>query len=1044
MAPPKRPSRTASPGPRAGRRRVSSATVPPSSETQPESLPAGAPTVEPSVPIVGIGASAGGLEALEAFLSHMPLDSGLALVVVTHMDPHVPSFLPELLSRVTRLPVREATDEQVLAANEVVVMPPGTSLALEQGCLRVRAAAMTPHGAPLPIDAFFRSLAEAQQEKAIGIILSGTGTDGTLGATAIKAVSGLVLVQDAQSARFSGMPQSAVATGLVDEVLSPEHMPAALLAYVRGPYLPRSAVVPEALAVSPEVLQEIVSLLHTHTGHSFAAYKVSTIRRRLERRLQLHQLAQPEHYVQYVRTHPEEIEQLFRELLIGVTSFFRDPEAFTVLATTVLPALLEQKRAGEVVRVWVAGCSSGEEAYSLGMVLHEALRQVGKPCTIQIFATDLDDQAIAVARRGLYPAGIAADVTPERLQRYFTHEEGAYRISKELRDLVVFARHDLLLDPPFTRLDLLSCRNLLIYLELHAQQRLLRVFHYALRAGGVLFLGASETLGSLGERFTTLSGLWKIFARHDEMPTTSLVPEPAVLSSSPVAYPAQHPAAAAPLGQLTPRAEAYLAQRYAPPSVLISAQGDIVHFHGRTGAYLEPPRGQPQLNIFRMARPGLDRLLLPMIRAVLAQEGPVLRTGVEITSNGTTLRTDVLIEPVPEAGALHGLLLVTFQSAATDPTMAAAPGPPPPRRGRRRAGDLEQELQETRASLQSTIEELEVTNEELTSANEELQSTNEEMQSANEELKTSREELQSLNEELQTVNAELRGKVDELSHANDDMTNLLNSTDITTIFLDEALQITRFTTQATRVMALIPSDVGRPVSDLTSHLDYATLLEDARAVLRTLAAHEQEVRTKHGVWYLVRILPYRTSDNVIKGLVLTFVDINHVKQAEAARQQALAQLEAGIAERQRAEEQLRWLSRVFMQTPAPLIVEDAAGTIVELNAAAERLYGWPREELLGQSIHTLVPAASHAQVDSFLAHCRQGTDMEQIASLRQTRTGEVIPVQMTVSPLSNEQGELLGLVTIAIHLPHEPVAPATPGPRLAPGDDRQREQEDAV
>jgi two-component system CheB/CheR fusion protein len=449
--------------------------------------------------------------------------------------------------------------------------------------------------------------------------------------------------------------------------------------------------------------------------------------------------------------------------------------------------------------------------------------------------------------------------------------------------------------------------------------------------------------------------------------------------------------------------------------VLITAQGDIVHFHGRTGAYLEPPPGQPSLNIFRMAREGLDRVLTPAIRAALVQEAPVIRSRVGIKTNGETILTDVRIEQIPESGPLQGLLLVTFRPAAVDASPAVAPAR---HRGRRRMADLERALQESRETLHSTIEELEAANEKLASANEELQSTNEEMQSANEELKTSREELQSLNEELQTVNAELREKVDELSYANDDMTNLLNSTDIATIFLDDVLQIKRFTPPATHVMALIPSDVGRPLSDLTSNLDYATLLDDANEVLRTLVAREKEVRTKNGAWYLVRILPYRTSENVVDGLVIVFVDIDNIKRAEAAQQQAVEQLEAGIAGRQRADEQVRWLSQAFLQAAVPLMIEDTNGSIVGLNAAAERLYGWTRKELLGKSMHTLVPAASQAQVDGFLARCRQGTGLDNVESFHQTKTGEVIPVRLTVFPLTNEHGELLGMVTMATHLPH--------------------------
>ncbi len=989
------------------------ATSPPSTPAQVTEQAASAPRNETGLPIVGIGASAGGLEALEMFFAHTPPDSGIAFVIVTHMDPHATSFLPELLGRTTSMPVREATEGQRLVPNEVTVMPPGTALVVEGGALHLRDIAI-PHGRPLPIDRFFRSLAEEQQEKAIGVILSGTGTDGTVGARAIKSMAGMVMVQEAQSAKFAGMPQSAIDAGLPDYVLPPEQMPAALRSYVQSPYHARSAAAPSTLDIAPEVLQDVMSLVHSHTGHSFTPYKISSIRRRVERRLILHQIAQPEQYPRYLREHPDELDRLFHELLIGVTAFFRDPEAFAALAT-IVPALLRTKRNGEPVRVWVPGCSTGEEAYSLAMLLRECLELAHKPCPVQIFATDLDDRAIETARLGRYPEGIAADVTPERLQRFFTHEDAAYQITKEIRETVIFAPHNLLVDPPFTHLDLLSCRNLLIYIDANTQHQLLDMFHYALHPGGVLFLGTSETIGHSDDLFSTQDRQWKIFTRNDVVPPAYPLPE----HTAPSFYPAitRAPQSSHDVqGFSTPgsQAEAYLAQRYAPPSVLITTRGDIVHFHGRTAPYLEPPRGQPSLNIFRMAREGLDQVLAPTIRAALAQDAPVVRPGITVTANGTTVTTDVIVERVHDSASLQGLLLVTFRPPATDPAPTAnAVASPTPRR--RRLVDVERELKETRESLQYTIEALEATNEELTSANEELQSTNEEMQSANEELKTSREEMQSLNEELQTVNAELHSKVDELSHANDDMTNLLNSTDIATIFLDDVLQIKRFTTQATRVMALILSDVGRPISDLTSHLDYATLVEDAHEVLRTLVPQEKEVRTNDGMWYLVRIMPYRTSENVIDGLVITFVDIDHVKRAESARQRASEQLEAEVAERRRIEERLQHLSKVFMEATVPIILEDVDGSITDLNAEAEQTYGWRREELIGQPITTLVPAEFQAQINDLLARCRRGENLRNVETVRQTKAGEDLRVLLTVSPLTDRNGEVAGMVTIAKH-----------------------------
>ena len=462
---------------------------------------------------------------------------------------------------------------------------------------------------------------------------------------------------------------------------------------------------------------------------------------------------------------------------------------------------------------------------------------------------------------------------------------------------------------------------------------------------------------------------------------------------------------------LSQGAEAYLAQRYAPPSVLVTARGDIVHFHGRTGAYLEPPRGSPSLNLFSMAREGLNRVLAPAIRAALAQEAPVVRHGVTVTTNGGTVSIDVIVERVLESPPLQELLLVSFQPAANlAPAVNRAGAAAPPRR---RMVNVERELQETRESLQSTIEELEAANEELTSANEELQSTNEETQSANEELKTSKEEMQSLNEELQMVNAELRSKIEELSHANDDMMNLLNSTAIATIFLDEQLQIKRYTTPATQVMALIPTDVGRPIHDLTSNLDYPALVSDAEEVLRTLVSQEKEVRTHNSTWYLVRIMPYRTAENLIDGLVLTFVDIDHVKRAEDARQRALEQLEAETEERRRVEGQLRHLSRVFQRATVPIILEDSHGVITDLNTEAERIYGWSREELIGQSVKTLIPAESHDQIDDLLDRCRRSENVREVATMHQTKSGELLRVFINVSPLTDDQGAITGFATIA-------------------------------
>jgi PAS domain S-box-containing protein len=565
-------------------------------------------------------------------------------------------------------------------------------------------------------------------------------------------------------------------------------------------------------------------------------------------------------------------------------------------------------------------------------------------------------------------------------------------------------------DPPFSQLDLLSCRNLLIYLDNHAQNQLITLFHYALRPGGLLFLGSSETISHLTDLFTVQDRQWKLFTRSGTSPAYPLPKQAAGPLYPSVTHSVPLGTAMSQMSTPSWRAEAYLAQRYAPPSVLVNAHGDIVHFHGRTGAYLEPPRGSPSLNLFSMAREGLDHVLAPAIRAALAREVPVVRHGVTINTNGSTVSIDVIVERVIETPPLQGLLLVSFQPAANPAPAVDADASPPLRR--RRRVDVERELQETRGSLQSTIEELEAANEELTSANEELQATNEETQSVNEELKTSREEMQSLNEELQTVNAELQGKIGELSYANDDMINLLNSIAVATIFLDDQLRIKRYTTPAIQMMALIPSDIGRPIRDLTSNLDYPELVADAEAVLRTLVMQEKEVRTQDGTWYLVRIMPYRTSENLIDGLILTFVDIDRVKRAENTRQRAVEQLNTETEERWRAEGQLRGLSKVFQEAAVSMILEDSYGAITDLNAETARVYGWSREELIGQPAKILVSAESHSQIDELRDRCHRGESLRHVATMHQTKSGELMRVFINVSPLTDDQGAITGFVTI--------------------------------
>lgn len=850
-------------------------------------------------PIVGLGASAGGLDALEKFLAHVPDDSGIAFVVVTHLHPGHVSLLPELLGKCTRMPVRTAADGLVVEPNTVYMSLPDGYLAILQGTLHL----MPPDEAGvlrLPIDYFFRSLAEDQQEKAIGIVLSGTGTDGSLGLKAIKGAGGMTMAQEPDSALYSGMPASAINTGLMDYIQPVERLPQQLVTYTHGAYL--ATTEPEAGGDEglSEPMQKIIVLLRTRAGHDFSVYKSNTIRRRIERRINVHQLTGPEQYLRLLQENPHELDLLFQELLIGVTNFFRDAEAFAALAKSVVPELLHGHADNTPVRVWVAGCSTGEEAYSLAILLQEGMDKARKHFPVQIFATDLDSQAIEVARRGFYVEGIARDVRPHRLARYFVKEEGGYRIKKEIRELVIFAPQNILKDPPFTKLDLIACRNLLIYVKATAQERLLALFHYALNPGGTLFLGSSENIIGLSDHFTVMNKKWKIFQRKDlggrhTLPAQS--PLPAAKTGAVAGSPADMPDRLR-KQQLSTLIEKTLLTRYAPASVIVNDRGDILYIHGRTGDYLEPATGQPRLNILEMAREGLRLELPSALRRAAAQKGEVVFDDVRVKTNGGYDSVRLTVVKLAEPESVRGLLLVTFKTEPVVKLPAAA------RAGAHRAGksslpahvpELERELQYTKETLQSTVEELQTSNEELKSTNEELQSTNEELQSANEELETSKEEMQSLNEELQTVNAQLEGKLEDLAQANDDMQNLLNSTAIATIFLDLKLRIKRFTPEATKLVKLIPSDVGRSLADLASNLRYDDLQADAAEVLRKLGFKEKEVQTKAGAWRQVRITPYRTTENVIEGLVLTFVDIDQVKSAERAAQQARAFAENIIA-----------------------------------------------------------------------------------------------------------------------------------------------------
>lgn len=905
----------------------------------------GATPSDNALPVVGIGASAGGLEALQALFSNLPPDSGFAFIVVTHQLPDHASLLPELLHHYTTMPVMSAEDGMALKANHVFVCPPGRNLALLNQRLRLIEPGQY-NSANLPIDYFLRSLAECVQEMSVGIILSGTGTDGTLGLKAIKGVSGMTMVQDPASAKFDGMPQSAILMGDVDFVLPAEKMGQQLVEYSKGPYFKSEYTVDPESLVAPEAVQKIFIVLRNRTGNDFSAYKPTTIKRRIARRMNIHQIKNPDRYVHFLQENPVEIDKLSKELLINVTSFFRDTEAFSSLSEHALPKLFADKPDNYEFRVWVTGCSSGEEPYSIAILFREAIEKSGKPFSFQIFATDLDESSINRARDGVYPAGINADVTPLRLERFFKPDNNQYRINKEIRERVIFATQNLIQDPPFTHIDLICCRNLLIYLNGELQKEIFPQFHYALNADGLLFLGSSESIGSFDDLFAVIDKKWKIYQRKNirlSFPVSRLNYLPP-RSKEVSAVTLNSLSSEFQTGNIARQIERLLLERFAPASVVINEHGKIVYIHGRTGKYLEPAAGQPSWNIVEMAREGLRMPLMTALSKVTkTSETEIIHNGLRVKTNGDYENIDMTLTKITEPEALRDLFLVAFQPQPSKITSPASTRPDGDLSGDDKSSEdksqeneqLEQELFFTRESLRASIEELQTSNEEIKSANEELQSTNEELQSSNEELETSKEEMQSLNEELNTVNSELQNKVETLSEVNDDMQNLMNSTDIATIFLDTQLKIKRFTRQAKNIFKLIDSDIGRPLADLVSNLKYRHLIADAEAVLQTLVFKDMEVQSHDDDWYLLRILPYRTAENMIDGLVITLVNITRIKKAEQT---------AHAAE----------ITTAIVNTiNQPLLVLDEHLQIITSNPAYQQLFNSQHETLSGQSLFAI-------------------------------------------------------------------------------------------
>ncbi len=839
----------------------------------------------PGFAVVGIGASAGGLEAFKRFFSTMPAKPGMAFVLIQHLDPTHESLTSELLARQTEMPVVQATDNLQIASDHVYVIPPNCYLAISGEKLHLSEPAER-RGLRVPIDFFFRSLAHERREQAIAILLSGTGSDGTNGVREIKAAGGMVMVQEPETTEWEGMPRSAIATGVVDYVLPVEQMPKVLGRYVKHWYVNGAPPAP-AVEKTPDYLNTIIGILRARAKYDFGGYKQGTLIRRIQRRMGLNHIPDMKEYIEYLRHSQGEVGALFKDMLISVTTFFREPKAWEALDETVIVPLIASHGPERPIRVWSAGCATGEEAYSLALLILSHAQKQDRVFDIHVFASDIDHDALAVARAGVYPESIAADLPRDLLRRYFIRGEHTLRVSKEVRDLVVFAEQNVISDPPFSKLDLISCRNMLIYLDSDLQQRILRLFHFALQEGGYLFLGSSETVNQPSTLFEPVSRKLRLYRRLGGPRSTHL----GLPHYSPDQF---HAKAAAPpeprARRLTALAQEILARRFAPACAIINRKLEVIYLHGAVDAYLQLPSGEPATDLAAMARDGLRTKLRAAIHKAVQENRRVAVGGVALERGSGSVTARVTVEPLKKDGEREGLLLIVFEEEQ-DRSRPAPPLPHADASGPAQALDcdyeliisqLEEHLRTTREELQSTIEELETSNEEFKAANEEVTSVNEELQSTNEELETSKEELQSLNEEMQTVNHQLEQKVVELESTNNDLDNLLSITEVATILLDPDLRIRRYTQSTAKLFRVIESDIGRPLSDLARNFTDEDLLPDAQRVLHNLTPLTKEVEDSEGRSYLRRIVPYRMDESRIGGVVIIITDVSDRVEREQA------------------------------------------------------------------------------------------------------------------------------------------------------------------
>ncbi len=965
-------------------------------------------------PTVGIVASAGGLDAFKKFFSAMPADSGMAFVLIPHLDPTHESLMVELLSKSTSMPVVEAKQDMAVQKNSVYIIPPKHFLAISSGQLQL-SEPPKHRGWRTSIDFFLRSLAKDQGERAIGIVLSGTGSHGALGVREIKLAGGLVMAQDPKTAEYDQMPQNAIDTGIIDCVLPPDQMPAALVKYVEQSS--SSDVDDEGqVATTPEqaadLLDNFLDLLRARTKYDFRPHRKPMMLRRIQRRMGLAWIDAMTDYLDFLKRHPEEVTALYKDLLISVTAFFRDPEAYRVLEQELIPALLARRTGATPIRVWVPGCATGEEAYSIAMLLFEGLAKAKATASVQVFASDIDTGAIDIARAGIYPASVVGDLSAERLSRFFVMiDDDHYQISKQLRESVVFSHQNLIGDAPFSKLDFISCRNLLIYLEPVMQQKVISLFHFALVTNGFLMLGPSETIGKSSELFEPISKKWRVFRRTGPLrgdlvslplnrteERRNLLPhlQPSTLLRKN-------------FKELT---EQLVLSDYAPAAALINSRLEVLYVTGPLANYLEFPRGELSKELLAMARPGLRTILRTTCNAAFRSGKTAIDSDARVKRNGQYVRCSVTVRPLTEPSESEGLLLVVLQDRGPWQFFATASvngSEPPvtetsPADDSRLAQQLEFELKSVSEELHSTIEEMENSNEELKTSNEEIMSVNEELQSVNEELETSKEELQSLNEEMTTVNSQLQDKVAELDKATDDLMNLMSSTEIATIFLDEKLNIKRFTPPTRSLLNLLTTDIGRPLRDIAPKFTDDTMLPECQQVLDKLNPVEREVETDEPRYFLRRILPYRTTDHHIGGVVITFVDITQRKEAEARQRESDRR---HLSELRESAERLQ----TILNTAADAIVTiDLSGKIDSINLATETLFAYRRDELVGQNISLLMPTIFSGHPDAERVDTGTLVLAQAIGNRREVlarhKDGSTFPVDLAISKVDH-----LGLYT---------------------------------